>query len=1573
MLRIIFSFVIVINWGLCTQGKYCIQNVDDIVCYIPNGIFAGQQETGKEFPPFNGWYNNRGNPSLGIPDASLTRSLPPHYKDGVYEPSGWERPNVRSISNLIFSGPQGLPSTNNKTALFLFFGEHVMQDILDTSRSGCPPEYFNIMLNASDSHFSTTEMPYERSSYQASNTGYSPNHPREQINGVTSYLDGSQIYGHTKAWSNNLRLLRSTCNGRTSASNLFSSQGRATDCRGELASLDDQGEFPVLNNVGLPLDNSWTTKDHVIESAKRFYRVGSRQGNENPFVLTVGITWFRHHNWLARNIRDSNPNWSDDDVFNEARIQNIATYQKVLMYEWLPELLGTCSSLNQSQCLNVTPYTAYSSGTSASVSDIFEGTARHFLSTITPPGVFVRSKFNESSGGCEFRPTSSTSPALSLCNSYWDPAETFKVASIDEITMGMASQIAELEDNVVTPSLRHNYYGSRRFSRRDLMATILQKGRDHGLPDYNVAREEFGMQTKATMMDINQNLFQSNLQSNGTVIAFYVRFGSVKYVYQSANVIRTLKDLRLGNKRSKCSGFMFIFLTCCETVNDIIGRFWFENVKTTLLSSTKLNEILNTTFRDVILRTNPTINGSFDLQDNPFLWATGDSKLFCPQPFQLTENVLEECTPLQRYDYFKSSEVSFPLSFAFFAVFALITLLVMYLVGRQRMKSALKSKKHITTKKRATIKTSIASGNVTICTEILGENVRQIQIILRPENLILIKAVIGNQNLRKIELIQQQEIKIYCSDGTDRRTLIVRLQEDTYDLVLSFNDSNELDEFFNELHNFVKPLGLECNTFTIPEKHIMEEARTKEMRDKQLQNFFRTALSQAINIESEDLDRPKRKTLKDLVKVNITKSEFAEYLKLKEDSLFVEQMFLVADSDEDGTISFREFLDIMVLFTKGTPKEKAQLMFDMYDLDKSGGLSKEEFTTMLKSMMEMVNSSVDVDDIDNVVDDMMRANGFSSKDSLDLNDFLMLLGQYSDISNQQSTSNGSKTYRAKRQSKYHRYSKRFKEGHQTPQRRLTRKVKTVREDYKTKSYEKFFVALVKLTEHYANHIFCLSLYSLITAGVFLNAFFVVYSKNATGLYGIGGPLMALARASAAALMFNFSTLLLTMCRNIITFLRETFLHRFIPFDSAVTMHRIVAWMALAFTALHILAHGINFYSIVTQSPDDMACLFRDMWYPSDYIPTFVFWLFQTITGITGVILTLAIIVMYVFASNYARRMIFNWFRWTHKFGYLSLYFFSFVHGSGMLISSPQFYYYFLVPGILFTLDKVYTYSRKKAYISVVRAELFPSDVTHLEFKRPKNFDYKAGQWVRIACLAQSSSEYHPFTLSSAPHEDTLKLHIRAVGPWTRNLRNIYDPNVLRDSPYPKLFLDGPFGEGHQDWYKYEVSVLVGGGIGVTPFASILKDLVNRSQSGVAIRCKAVYFIWVTRDQKQYEWLTDIIQEVEGKDKKQILNTHIFITQFPQKFDLRTKMLYICEENFQKIAGKSLFTGLRAITHFGRPDFPDFFVTLGEEHSSVETFGVFSCGPPPMTEGVEKACAKLNKYEGPTFSHHFENF
>ncbi|XP_006816664.1 dual oxidase 2-like [Saccoglossus kowalevskii] len=105
----------------------------------------------------------------------------------------------------------------------------------------------------------------------------------------------------------------------------------------------------------------------------------------------------------------------------------------------------------------------------------------------------------------------------------------------------------------------------------------------------------------------------------------------------------------------------------------------------------------------------------------------------------------------------------------------------------------------------------------------------------------------------------------------------------------------------------------------------------------------------------------------------------------------------------------------------------------------------------------------------------------------------------------------------------------------------------------------------------------------------------------------------------------------------------------------------------------------------------------------------------------------------------------------------------------------------------------------------------------------------------------------------------------------------------------------------------------------------------------------------------------------------MVSVHIFITQFYQRFDLRTTMLYICERHFQKISNRSLFTGLRSITHFGRPTFNSFLDSLQQEHPGVSKIGVFSCGPPTMTRGVEKACSALNKVDGAAFIHHYENF
>ena len=85
--------------------------------------------------------------------------------------------------------------------------------------------------------------------------------------------------------------------------------------------------------------------------------------------------------------------------------------------------------------------------------------------------------------------------------------------------------------------------------------------------------------------------------------------------------------------------------------------------------------------------------------------------------------------------------------------------------------------------------------------------------------------------------------------------------------------------------------------------------------------FYRTNLRQSVKLESVNdegmTEVASSRDARKFVHVQLSKKEFAEYMKLKPNSSFVEQMFNVADTDGSGAMSFREFLDIMVLFTKG--------------------------------------------------------------------------------------------------------------------------------------------------------------------------------------------------------------------------------------------------------------------------------------------------------------------------------------------------------------------------------------------------------------------------------------------------------------------------------------------------------------------------------------------------------------------------------------------------------------------------------------------------------------------------------
>ena len=139
-----------------------------------------------------------------------------------------------------------------------------------------------------------------------------------------------------------------------------------------------------------------------------------------------------------------------------------------------------------------------------------------------------------------------------------------------------------------------------------------------------------------------------------------------------------------------------------------------------------------------------------------------------------------------------------------------------------------------------------------------------------------------------------------------------------------------------------------------------------------------------------------------------------------------------------------------------------------------------------------------------------------------------------------------------------------------------------------------------------------TLYTLRTC-VFYVADYSVEREHA-GLRRIAGYGVTVTRGAASCMMWAYSVLLLTMARNFITFLRETPFQQYVPFDAAVSFHKIIALTALFFTIMHCIGHGINFYHISTQTANDLTCLFREVFHRTHTLPKFSYWLFLTATG-----------------------------------------------------------------------------------------------------------------------------------------------------------------------------------------------------------------------------------------------------------------------------------------------------------------------------------------------------------------------
>jgi len=256
-----------------------------------------------------------------------------------------------------------------------------------------------------------------------------------------------------------------------------------------------------------------------------------------------------------------------------------------------------------------------------------------------------------------------------------------------------------------------------------------------------------------------------------------------------------------------------------------------------------------------------------------------------------------------------------------------------------------------------------------------------------------------------------------------------------------------------------------------------------------------------------------------------------------------------------------------------------------------------------------------------------------------------------------------------------------------------------------------------------------------------------------------------------------------------------------------------------------------------------------------------------------------------------------------------------------------------------------------------------------------SFKYKPGQYLFLNCPYIGAQEWHPFTISSAPEEDYVGLHIRIVGDWTGDLWNLLNPDkklgvvqeTLATSPDggPIFKIDGPFGAASEDVFRFQTVILVAGGIGVTPFGSVMKSIRFKMEKSNQSSIQKVYFYWISRDKNAFEWFNDILIVLENENLNNFLDINIYLTGALSPEEIQNVMY--------SDASSYAITGLRSPTFFGRPDWKTIFGAMAKRHVGQEV-GVFFCGPSVLSKQLYTICRSFTDTKSHTkFIYHKENF
>lgn len=472
------------------------------VCVATPASFA------REFRTIDGSNNHQTNTNQGRADTALVRIrdvianplpgfdpnfLAPAYFDGIDSPRGMSDPNTpagvgtsvlpnpRVISNTVVSQQQSRPNPKGASDWLWQWGQFIDHDFsLEEPTPSSDPMLIPV-TDPNDSLFNPSFpfIPFRRND-PAIGTGAGTLVPREQVNALTAYIDGSNVYGSDQARADFLRTGADGLLKTTNASN------------GEVLLPFNRAVNPFPNA------NPPVTSGATPPAAEELFLAGDVRANEQIGLTAVHTLFVREHNRLAgelavRSDLDQlmdaggfDPNLAsdvDEFIYQTARKAVGAKIQVITYNEFLPMLLGTSP---------LPVYAGYDPNINASLSNEFANAAYRVGHTLLSPSIRMVDTAGVSQG------------SVALRDAFFDP-NFAQDNGVELLLKGLAMQQAQDVDAKVIDEVR-NFLFAEANGGLDLPAVNIQRGRDHGLPSYNDARRGLGLAPRTDFSEITSDV-----------------------------------------------------------------------------------------------------------------------------------------------------------------------------------------------------------------------------------------------------------------------------------------------------------------------------------------------------------------------------------------------------------------------------------------------------------------------------------------------------------------------------------------------------------------------------------------------------------------------------------------------------------------------------------------------------------------------------------------------------------------------------------------------------------------------------------------------------------------------------------------------------------------------------------------------------------------------------------------------------------------------------------------------------------------------------------------------------------